>query len=170
MKRENGMGKRLKWYVRAAIFLIMLSGMSMESHAYVGQNEDYFLTDEQPEGRGRNHYLEFVSKETYTVELGDTLWDIAEDYWGKGIYYQRILSDNEDVVDIPEHLMPGVELDLGKTLYMNVGIEDYINEDQFGFDFLVEGEAFELEDSFGRRSYRLPYCIYASVPYVNDLK
>ncbi len=170
MKRENGMGKRLKWYVRAAIFLIMLSGMSMESHAYVGQNEDYFLTDEQPEGRGRNHYLEFVSKETYTVELGDTLWDIAEDYWGKGIYYQRILSDNEDVVDIPEHLMPGVELDLGKTLYMNVGIEDYINEDQFGFDLIVEGEAFELEDSFGRRSYRLPYCIYASVPYVNDLK
>lgn len=74
------MSKRLKWYVKAAIFLIMLSGISMDSHAYFGQNEDYFLTDEQPEGRGRNHYLEFVSKETYTVEIGDTLWDIAEDY------------------------------------------------------------------------------------------
>lgn len=164
------MAKRLKWYVKAAVFLIMLLGISMDSHAYVGQNEDYFFTDEQPQGRGRTHYLEFVSKETYTVELGDTLWGIAEDYWGKGIYYQRILSDNEDVVDVPEHLMPGVELDLGKTLYMNVGIEDYINQDQFGYDLIVRGEAFEIEDSFGRRNYRLPYCIYASVPYVNDLK
>lgn len=164
------MGKRIKWYVKTAIFLIMLSGISMDSHAYFGQDEDYFLTDEQPEGRGKNHYLEFVSKETYTVELGDTLWDIAEDYWGKGIYYQRILSDNEDVVDIPEHLMPGVELDLGKTLYMNVGIEDYINQDEFGYVLNVKGEAFEIGDSFGRRNYRLPYCIYASVPYVNDLK
>ena len=159
------MNKRLKWYVKAAIFLILLSGISMDSHAYFGQGEDYFLTDEQPEGRGKNHYLEFVSKETYTVEIGDTLWDIAEDYWGKGIYYQRILSDNEDVIDIPEHLMPGMELDLGKTLYMNVGIKDYINQDQFAYNLNVEGEAFGKI----KRNYRLPYCIYASVPYVNDL-
>lgn len=105
----------------------------MDSHTYFGQNEDYFFTYEQPEGWGSTHYLEFVSKETYTVETGDTLWNIAEDYWGNGIYYQRILSDNENVVDIPEHLLPGVELDLGKTLYMNVGIGDYINTDEFGF-------------------------------------
>ena len=159
------MGKRLKWYVRTAIFLIMLSGISMDSHAYFGQNEDYFLTEEQPEDRGKNHYLEFVSKETYTVESGDTLWDIAEDYWGKGIYYQRILSDNEDVIDIPEHLMPGMELDLEKTLYMNVGIEDYINQDQFAYNLNSGGEAFGKI----KRNYRLPYCIYPSPPYVNDL-
>lgn len=164
------MGKRLKWYVKAAILLIMLSGISMDSYAYFGQNKDYFFTEEQPEDRGKTHYLEFVSKETYTVELGDTLWNIAEEYWGKGTSYQRILSDNEDVVDIPEHLMPGMELDLEKNLYLNVGIEDYINEDQFGFRLLVEGEAFEIDHSLGLKNYRLPYCIYASVPYANDLR
>lgn len=64
--------------------------------------------------------------------------------------------------------MPGMELDLEKTLYLNVGIEDYINEEQFGFDLLVEGDAFEIDHSLGLKNYRLPYCIYASVPYVND--
>ncbi len=164
------MGRRLKRYAKAAFFLIMLSAVSINSHAYIGRNNDYFFTENLPEDRGKNHYLEFVGKETYTVKPGDTLWDIAKDYWGEGTYYQRILSDNEGVADIPEHLMPGKKLDLEKTMYLNVGIEDYINEDQFGFDLLVEGAAFETEHSFGLKNYRLPYCIYASVPYVNDLK
>lgn len=164
------MGRRIKWYVTSAFFLITLSAVSMDCDAYFGKNKDYIFTEELSEDRGETHYLEFVSKETYTVEPGDTLWDIAEDYWGKGIYYQRLLTDNEDVVDIPEHLMPGTELGLGKTLYLNVGIADYINEDQFGFDLLVEEDAFEIDDSLGLKNYSLPYCIYASVPYVNDLK
>lgn len=164
------MGRRIKWYVKSILFLIALSAVSMDCHAYTGKDEDYFFTEEQPKDQGKTHYLEFVSKETYTVEPGDTLWNIAEDYWGKGTYYRRILSDNEDVVNIPEHLRPGMELDLGKNLYLNVGIEDYINESQFGFRLLVDEAAFEFDNSLGMKRYRLPYCVFASVPYVNDLK
>ncbi len=164
------MAKRLSWTAKAAIFVIILLSISMDSHAYFGQNEDYFLTDAKPESRGRTHYLEFVSKETYPVEAGDTLWNIAEDYWGNGAYYQKILSDNKDIVSVPEHLMPGTELQLEKILYTKVGIEDYINEDQFRYDLIVNEDAFEMEDSLGRKKFKSPYFIYASVPYVNDLK
>lgn len=164
------MGKGLRWSGKAAFFLIMLLGASIDSHAYFGQNEDYFLTDEKPEDRESGHYLEFVSEETYTVESGDTLWNIAEDFWGNGTYYQKILADNGEVVSIPEHLMPGVELKLEKTLYTKAGIEDYIDHDQFKNDLIVGKEAFDLEDSFGRKYFEPPYCIYASVPYENDLK
>lgn len=164
------MGKRLRWIGKAAVFIIMLLGASVDSHAYFGQNEDYFLADEKPEDRKSGHYLAFVSEETYTVESGDTLWNIAEDFWGNGTYYQKILADNGEVVSIPERLMPGVELKLEKTLYTKAGIEDYIDHDQFKYDLIVGKEAFELEDAFGRKYFEPPYCIYASVPYENDLK
>ncbi len=164
------MNKRLKRIVAAVLFTIILSGISTDSHAYFGQNSDYYLTTEKPKGRGKNHYLEFVSKETYTVEPGDTLWDIARDYWGSGACYQKILSDNGEAVSVPERLIPGTELKLEKTLYTKVGIGDYINQDQFRYDMLVGGEAFDLEDSYGKKDFKPPYQIYASVPYVNDLK
>ena len=162
------MDRRLKRYVKAAFFLIMLSAVSMDSHAYTGQNKDYFFTEKLTENRGKTHYLEFTNKETYTVKPGDTLWNIAEDYWGKGTYYQKILSDNENIVDAPEYLMPGMELDLEKKLYMNVGIEDYTHRDLFGDSLLTGKEAFDM-GRFGLQN-NLPYCIYPNVPYANDLK
>ncbi len=165
------MDKGLRRSAKAAIFIVILLGIPMDSHAYFGQNEDYLLTEEKPEDWGRAaHYLEFVDRETYTVKDGDTLWNIAEDYWGNGTYYQKILSDNADVVSVPERLMPGTELQLKRTLYTKAGIGDNIDQDQFVYDLIVKGEAFELEDSFGRKNFTSPYCIYASVPYVNDLK
>ncbi len=164
------MGKRLRRNIKATIFIIILLSISMDSRAYFGQNEDYLLTDVKPDGRGKMHYLEFVSQETYTVKAGDTLWDIAQDYWGSGTYYQKLISDNEDVVDVLEQLMPGTELQLEKTLYTKVGIGDYISQDQFGYELIVDEEAFGLEDIYGKRQFHSPYRIYASVPYENDLK
>lgn len=164
------MGKRLNLSMKATFFIVLLFSISMDSHAYLGQNADYILTDEKPENRGNMHYLEFVSKEIYTVEAGDTLWDIAEDYWGDGTYYQKLLSDNENVISVPELLMPGSELRLEKTLYTNAGIGDHISQNQFRYELIEGKDAFKLEDSYGRRNFNSPYCIYASVPYENDLK
>ncbi|MDD6811528.1 MAG: LysM peptidoglycan-binding domain-containing protein [Lachnospiraceae bacterium] len=158
------MQKGVKLALKAIIFLVSFLCVPMHCYAYFGKNEDYFLEIAKPANRAEGHYLEFVNEETYTVKTGDTLWEIAETYWGNGAYYRQIVSDNRDVVSEPRLLMPGTELKWKKKLYTGVGIEDYIDDDVFRGDLLLEAEAFEMKE------YTAPYTIFASVPYANDLQ
>lgn len=52
------MGRRIRGYVTLVFFLITLPVVSMDCHAYFGEDKDYFFTEEQPENRGQTHYLE----------------------------------------------------------------------------------------------------------------
>jgi LysM repeat protein len=47
---------------------------------------------------------------TYTVESGDTLWAIAERFYGSGAEYQRIFEANRDQLDNPDQIQPGQTL------------------------------------------------------------
>ncbi len=158
------MRTRFKWTIKIILFMTLLLCVPLRSYAYFGTNDDYILSTEKPQKGAKWNSLEFVSEETYTVQAGDTLWGIAKSLVGDGAYYEQILSDNSDVVSIPELLMPGTELKLKKTLYTSVGLGDYINEDVFKNELLTRAEAFKMDD------FVPPYRIFVSVPYVNDLQ
>lgn len=47
------------------------------------------------------------------IKKGDTLWKIAESYYGNGAYYYQIYEKNKDVIgDNPSLILPGMELEL----------------------------------------------------------
>ena len=48
--------------------------------------------------------------ERYTVQSGDTLFKIAEEAYGDGNDYPKILEANRDVLESPDHILPGQEL------------------------------------------------------------
>lgn len=158
------MHKRLEWSIKFIFFIALLLCVPMHTYAYFGKNEDYKLSTEKPEDKSPKNYFEFVSEETYTVKCGDTLWKIAESYFGDGADYQYIVSDNRDVISMPELLIPGTELKLRKTLYTNVGFVDFIDSDVFRSDGFVDGKIFRME------SFSPPYRILTGLPYVNDLQ
>jgi nucleoid-associated protein YgaU len=47
---------------------------------------------------------------SYTVQSGDTLWKIAEEQLGNGGRYKEIFEANRDLLDSPDHILPGQEL------------------------------------------------------------
>ena len=148
------------------LFMIGILCIPLHSRAYSGlyisKNEDYLLTTKKPTNRTEGHYLEFVMEETYTVKSGDTLWDIAETYWGNGACYKQILSDNSDVVTTPELLMPDTELQLKVKLYTEAGMEDWMQT--------ATNELIADAGAFDMYHFSSPYTIFTSVPYANDLQ
>lgn len=44
---------------------------------------------------------------TYTVQRGDTLWGIAQKYYGSGLSYKRLASANSDQIKNPNLIYPG---------------------------------------------------------------
>jgi nucleoid-associated protein YgaU len=47
---------------------------------------------------------------TYTVQPGDTLGAIAQEYYGKASDYMKIYEANRDILDNPDLIKPGQEL------------------------------------------------------------
>ena len=50
------------------------------------------------------------SGNSYTVQSGDTLFKIAEEAYGDGNDYQKIFEANRDLLESPDHILPGQEL------------------------------------------------------------
>ena len=47
---------------------------------------------------------------TYTVQSGDTLWKVAEEALGDGSRHGEIFEANRDILESPDHILPGQEL------------------------------------------------------------
>jgi len=46
----------------------------------------------------------------YTVQSGDTLWNIAENVYGDGSKYAKIFDANTDLLEHPDQIFPGQKL------------------------------------------------------------
>lgn len=151
-----------------AAILLGLFLCPMQAVAYFGMDEDYLLRTEKPTERGESpyHLLEFVSgdEDGYTVQAGDTLWGIARKYYGSGAAYQKLWEDNADRIDVPETLRIGTRLDLEKTFYVNVGMQDYIQDDVMHSRKMHGPDAWKWEvDGY-------PYQIFSLMSYRSDLE
>jgi nucleoid-associated protein YgaU len=50
--------------------------------------------------------------QTYTVESGDSLWAIAQKFYGDGSQWQRIYNANRDKISNPDLIHPGEQLQI----------------------------------------------------------
>ena len=48
----------------------------------------------------------------YTVQSGDTLWNIAETVYGDGSKYSIIFDANSDLLEHPDRILPGQRLQI----------------------------------------------------------
>lgn len=54
---------------------------------------------------------------SYTIRSGDTLWKIANKFYGSGVYWQKIYDDNADILKSPDKIYAGQVI----TIYLNQG-------------------------------------------------
>lgn len=47
---------------------------------------------------------------SYTVQSGDTLWNIAETVYGDGSKYSKIFDANTELLESPDQIFPGQRL------------------------------------------------------------
>lgn len=62
---------------------------SMETQNEIITQNEWLATDYQPTD---------IASNQYTVQLGDTLWEISEAYLGSGIYWTNIMENNLDKI------------------------------------------------------------------------
>ncbi|NPA82785.1 MAG: peptidoglycan-binding protein LysM [Epsilonproteobacteria bacterium] len=51
-----------------------------------------------------------VRVEYYIIQKGDTLWKIAEKFYGNGAKYTKIVEDNKEVIKDPDKIFPGQKI------------------------------------------------------------
>lgn len=118
-------------FVCLAVFLCSIYVSIIQAKIYYDADEDYILKPEKSEYRKRGHYLEFVNadEERYTVQVGDTLWGIAQKYYGSSTYYTKLWEDNKDTIETPEGMQIGTKLKLPERLYTGAGMQDIVQKD-----------------------------------------
>ena len=48
--------------------------------------------------------------EIYEIQKGDTLWAIAQKFYGDGNKYKKIFEDNKEVIKDPDKIYPGQKI------------------------------------------------------------
>jgi len=48
--------------------------------------------------------------EIYEIQKGDTLWAIAQKFYGNGNMYKKIFEDNKEVIKDPDKIYPGQKI------------------------------------------------------------
>lgn len=51
-----------------------------------------------------------ISKKTYIIKKGDTLWSISKEYYGKGKNWKKIRKANKEDIKKPNKLKPGIKI------------------------------------------------------------
>lgn len=58
----------------------------------------------------------------YTIQAGDTLWTIAEKYYGSGSYWKKIYEDNADKISDPDKIFVGQQITLNPLTASEVAV------------------------------------------------
>ncbi len=145
--------------------MCMLFGYPMRAEAYFGTDEDYLLRAEKPDNREKGHYLEYVNPdaESYLVQKGDTLWEIARERCGSGTAYHKLWEDNRELVDTPQTLQIGTKLRIQEKLYTAAGMQDYVRDEVTHCRIGADASAWEWDPD----GYR--YQLFEILTYRNDL-
>ncbi len=75
---------------------ITSSGHSLEGFAKSIKNQEEILSTDI--WSATNYDKEDIKSNTYTVQLGDTLWEIADGYYGDGSLFEKILQQNSSQI------------------------------------------------------------------------
>lgn len=75
---------------------ILINGLSASGYLKSQQNQKTIL--ETGKWEATDYYANEVLVEKYTVQLGDTLWEIAEGFFGNGIRWREILENNSTII------------------------------------------------------------------------
>lgn len=88
----------------------------------------------------------------YTVQRGDTLWKIAEKFYGTGMYWTQIYEDNKNVLSNPNRIYAGQELVIRVTTYISKGTDENGNATYY---IVEKGDTLSeiAKKMYGKRRY-----------------
>lgn len=83
-----------------------------QEEKYQGEEiqEIYPVYYDEWEGRSEDIIELEGDEEEYEVLPGDCLWDISEKLWGDGRWYGRLAADNDELIEDPNLIYPGMTL------------------------------------------------------------
>lgn len=96
------------------ILLSFILAFGIISPVYAKENTDTVMPGID---KGRAIVL-YTEPESYEVQKGDCLWEIADSFFGDGARYTALLMQNEDVLDDPNLIYPGTLLQIAKEVYV----------------------------------------------------
>ena len=107
------------------------SGSSGNNHSSSENDKNVTASNTQGSNVSNNIVPTGPSVVTYTVESGDSLWKIAQKYYGSGDAWKRIFDANTDKISDPNRIYVGQQL----TIYITEG--NLITTDQ-GTTYVVQ--------------------------------
>lgn len=105
----------------------------------------------------------------YTVESGDTLWEIAKAAYGDGSMYTAIYEANKDIIDNPNMIYAGWELTVPNVNAANLQVQKIKNKSNdaylAGVGIEIDGNYIKVDD-LGNRVYYSDATFSNAVGYV----
>lgn len=91
--------------------ILLLWGIS---DCTVKAKSPYPILYEQSFSEDENYIIIKEDPSEYEVAEGDSLWKIAERTFGDGKYYTELIKSNQDILQNPDLIYPGMILEVGR--------------------------------------------------------
>lgn len=103
------------FFVGCLIVFFLFAGKVANMEALAAPKEKYPLVYGEVEKSGLPAAVLIADEEKYAVLPGDSLWKIAEKFWGNGESYMDIAETNKDLIQNPDLIYPGMVLSIART-------------------------------------------------------